>query len=408
MPSRINDGDLTMISIDKNILMDYENEDVFQMGIDYIDELSESNFFFDRLKVYLHENKSYLGFNDNEEDKETVFDFVKSCFEASGIKGDKKSEPFSYNPSVIKKWIDGSLPSPKSRVEIFRFCLCLKMNTVHANEFILKGCLTKPFNFKSISESVYYFCMNNKKSYADVLRIINEIENTSISENPFPENDTLAIRDFMCDITDEKKLINYLAYNRAGFEKQNQTAISLLKELVERSVIFAEWERTVFEHDNSNIAKIESKKDIASILNIILGYEARANDHGKEVYKKKIADSNFPKLIKENFPQPQQIQTLLKSGSGSSELVRKALILFTFYNMFAELKQQGIENSDSKFYNEFADEIDSMLAQCGYIQMYWRHPYDWMFGFCAASIDPLITLREIISICYTDIDEFYI
>ena len=74
--------------------------------------------------------------------------------------------------------------------------------------------------------------------------------------------------------------------------------------------------------------------------------------------------------------------------------------------MFAELKMKNKDYENGHFY-DFADEVDQTLLKCGYIQMYWRHPYDWMFGFCASSDDPLGSLREIISDCYTDIDEFY-
>ena len=75
--------------------------------------------------------------------------------------------------------------------------------------------------------------------------------------------------------------------------------------------------------------------------------------------------------------------------------------------MFSELKKNKLDYSDGKYFNGFADEVDTILAQCGYIQMYWRHPYDWMFGFCASTDEPLDALREIISICYTDVDDFY-
>lgn len=403
---KFNDGDLTVIAIDKNYEIDYKSEEVFKDGLNYIDELSKSNFFFDRLKSYILTNKEYLLFNGDLNNQNDIFKFVKYCYADAGVKGDKKNGAFSYNPGVIEKWIKGNIPSPRSREEIFRFCLCIKMNEEQVTEFILKGCLTKPFNFKNISESVYYFCFNNGKSYKDYVRIMEKIESSEYKENQFPENDTVKIGESIHNIQDEEKLIDYLTFNKAGFSKQNQTALSLLTELVENSVDFAEWERGLLPSDYG-ISEIKSKQDIAAILNIILGFEARANEKGKDVYKKKIADSNFPKLIKENFPQPQQIQNLLKSGVGSPEMIRKTIILFTFYNMFSELKKNKLDYSDGKYFNGFADEVDTILAQCGYIQMYWRHPYDWMFGFCASTDEPLDALREIISICYTDVDDFY-
>ena len=55
-------------------------------------------------------------------------------------------------------------------------------------------------------------------------------------------------------------------------------------------------------------------------------------------------------------------------------------------------------------FDEFVDETNELLARCGYVQLYWRNPYDWMFGYCANAIDsdedPLDQFRMLIEELY--------
>ena len=203
----------------------------------------------------------------------------------------------------------------------------------------------------------------------------------------------------------EKRLNNA---NHQGFANQNQTALNTLKELIKKSVDLAEWERKE-EKDflgDTGTHVIESEEDVPAILSVILGYEARAKIDGVEVYKKKISESNFPDLVKNNFPQPQQLQDILNGKKTSSEAIRKAIILFTFYNIFAKLKKEKKTDMAVGF-DTYSDTIDEILYKCGYVQMYWKHPYDWMFGYCAGAPDPLSELRALIEAFYLDLEDMY-
>ena len=46
------------------------------------------------------------------------------------------------------------------------------------------------------------------------------------------------------------------------------------------------------------------------------------------------------------------------------------------------------------------EELQTVLAECGYVQLYWRNPFDWMIGYCAMSLNPLDTLRDLIEEYY--------
>ena len=111
-------------------------------------------------------------------------------------------------------------------------------------------------------------------------------------------------------------------------------------------------------------------------------------------------------MVKNNFPQPQQLQDILNGKNTSTEAIRKAIILFTFYNIFSKLKQDKNTNLVNGF-DTYSDTIDEILYKSGYVQMYWKHPYDWMFGYCAGATEPLDELRALIDAFYLDLEEIY-
>lgn len=42
----------------------------------------------------------------------------------------------------------------------------------------------------------------------------------------------------------------------------------------------------------------------------------------------------------------------------------------------------------------FEAEVNGMLVRCGYGELYYRNPYDCLFGYCAAGDDPLGRLQD--------------
>ena len=88
-------------------------------------------------------------------------------------------------------------------------------------------------------------------------------------------------------------------------------------------------------------------------------------------------------------------------GSGSSCVVyRKTLILLSFYNFYADLYcAEDLWHSEDpvdvrEHLQEFRDELDLQLDDCGYAQVYPRNPFDWFILNCAADPDPLRRFRD--------------
>ena len=194
----------------------------------------------------------------------------------------------------------------------------------------------------------------------------------------------------------ENDFLNYIRKNRSGFSIQNQTSLEEITDLIEYC---------------KGLATEEDGKDVDSIdrlLEVIFGFNARKTKKGEDgrekVLKKSIKFSDFPEAIKTNFPQRQQFLNILK-GKASFDVIRRALIMLKFYSFFAELQTSDAEDIEYTYlFDEFVDETNELLARCGYVQLYWRNPYDWMFGYCANAIDsdedPLDQFRMLIEELY--------
>ena len=371
----------TMIALDEFLDYDFENE--ILPGVEYIKSLDELSLFTDGIKKRIVQ----LGYEADLEDKNKIVRFILNLCEDAGVK---------LNRPTVKNWfVSGNADSSeKGRKNIYKLCFALKMNTEQTIDFFLKCYLERPFNYKDIHEAVAFFCLNTGRSYSDLLRIVEQIEKIDYYDNPDAEDVTENIGRDIQKIADEKEFIDYIVENRSGFTKFNKTATENIDKLLKKCNKLAEKHRIKFFE-----AEITREiKTVDDLLHVIYGYAARGTTDRQNVYAKSIAASDFPVAIKRNFPHRQQFEQIFK-GTASYDVLRKALIMLGFFRFFADVDLDGIESGE--YFDEFAAEIDSLLNESGYVQMYWRNPFDWMMGYCACSLNPLEELRLLI-------DEFYL
>ena len=112
-------------------------------------------------------------------------------------------------------------------------------------------------------------------------------------------------------------------------------------------------------------------------------------------------------MIKHNWPQSKQFSDIL-NRKAKYDAIRRALIILTFYDFMANalIHKEELHIKDNhiweyNLFDEFVNEMNGVLDQCGYAQLYWRNPFDWIIGYCAKSLNPLGTLRDLI-------DEYYL
>lgn len=385
--ARYAEGEATQFAYGE--IFHYNFEEVSLPGKDYFDTLDEYSLFTEAVR----NRATALGY---KEETDLVSFLLQLCKEVGVV----------LSRQTLSNWLLNGSPanSESGRENIYKLCFALKMNAVQTGEFFLKAYLERPFNYKNLHEAVYFFCMNNDLGYTEALRLIEQAEAMPIIEKPDVQEITEEIGRTLQTFRSEEVLLRYLQENRSGFAVQNQTATKRIADLITSCCNLAEKEFAILNQLEDKPKSITNEDEL---LAVIYGYHARETSGyweknrknvPKPVYAKSISESRFPRLVRCNFPQRQQLENI-KKHKASYDAIRKSLILLSFYHFFADARIKGIQSAD--LFDEFVDEMNTTLAQCGYVQLYWRNPFDWMFGHCAEKEEPLDVLRDFI-------DEYYL
>lgn len=383
---------------------------------DYIVSLNCVTVFRDEIK----KNIAAIGFTGDMNSTFDIINFVCDCCERTFPQefddANDKSRTVKFNRKTLSRWLgndDVPISNIPSREIMYKLCFALKMDEIASRDFFYKGCLERPFNYKDIRESVYYFCLKHHKSYEQAINILKEIEDTSIEDNADADSITSVIASKIQSIQTESELIKYLTENRSGFNQHNNTAYKWIDERLPECMTLATEELkylTAIDSGESDEEKAENIDNVDKLLSMIYGYDARSTYHKEKVFKHTIsnkAESKFPRLIRENFPQREQFQNI-KDRTASASVVRKALIILQFYEFFTEVFLSDTSNPfpmGSDLVDEFVGEMNTTLQDCGYVQLYWRNPFDWMIGHCVQEVaegtNPVDRLRDIIINLYS-------
>lgn len=336
-----------------------------------------------------------LGFNGDIDSVDCKMDFLRKQFQKN------KVEP-RVNDVTLKNWMTKAAPTSNDngRENVFKLCFALEMNAEETAEFFLKAFLNRPYNYKKTNEAVYYFCLRNGINYVDAVRIITAIQNIPQSQTVEKEVNTERIGYEISNITDEEELIKYLAENRYSDEEQHYTSVEKIKSMLDNCFELAQKE-TQFTRGTPVIVK-----SVDALLDVIYDYDA---DSMRKNEKKTIQDSRFPKCVKANWIDRQAFHNIEKHLTRTEDVYRKALVLLKFYSYYADAyckarsKMTEDEIDFCGYADDFEAELETMLAECGYIQLYKRNPFDWLILYCAAFPNPLSTFRDIISKYFLDV-----
>lgn len=346
---------------------DWESEDCCP-GIDYIREMDESAIFLDRLLRRMEA----VGYQGYLEDEKSARSFLEGCCKTAGV-------PLGSN--TIKNWLKTGKVSQSEdvRKNYYMLCFALNMTVEETEDFFLHGILQKPFNFKDLYETVCYFCLKNRLPYSNVDRIISKINSLSLkaSDNTIDETMNIAAEIRACRTEDA--LIGYWQDFSLAFGLSKHTAYHEVEELIGKC------------YDIALQNEVIKSRKANQLLGAIYGQDFRKTKNREVISKWSTKDLKIPDSIKRNFIQGVQLSAIEKRKA-SDEVLRKAIILFGFYYFYAN--QNPFEADDG--FDGFKYEMNRRLERCGYVELYWRNPHDWLFGFCAQSLDPIDTFQSII------------
>jgi hypothetical protein len=230
------------------------------------------------------------------------------------------------------------------------------MDANETEEFFLKKYFCRPFNYKDYMEAVYFFCLNNHRSYSEALELIKKVENLPTVEVDM-NAETRSIGYAMKEFTEEEDFLDYMENHRYSTEKRYRTAHLEVIKLLEKC------------------KELANVKKNAALLRIIYGYD-------ESLYKKGISKSKYlPRMMTINLPSKMKFSEITsKEKHVSHDTYRKALMILKFYHFYTShgnyCEKAGLPAKFQEQSREFEIQMDMLLDKCGYVQTYVLNPFD--------------------------------
>ena len=414
-------GDQTAILFDKILDSDYNK----LLDEQQMQELSELY----RFEKGVIDRICYLGYKGSVNDIESIVEFVmQKC----------KEHKVDLSRQTVKNWFDDINPkvledkkngpptdSEQSRPNVYKLCFALEMTEEETEKFFLKNYMCMPFNYKNTLEVVFYFCFHTHRSYETAVELLKKVKVDELEDNTASckkLGETRALGIVLSDILTEEDFINYVKAHKYNKKAQYYTATRMI--LGERDAkgdlvcskdgvfidegLLSKCKKIAAEENKLRgfTANIETIRGIDPLLNVIYGYDKRALDLDKKPGLSK--KSAFPKLIKKNFPHRLHFSQIEKK-TATADIYKKVLTILCFYEFYGKLTNKELNNGKEESINlchqadSFEIYLDEMLEQCGFVQIYYQNPFDWLIMYCASTPNPLKTFRALIKKYYLDV-----
>ena len=348
------------------------NEDYTEL-IDVLNSDDSFRSFGDGLIVFLQKRKPEL----------TADSAIKYIDELCSKTGVSVGDIASTN--TLKSWFKGG-PRPKkgedSRRSMFALAFALESTPAEVAELFHKVYLDRAFDYRNANEIIYYFCLNNKKSWADATRLI-DVVNSLNSERTDHTVYTSQIKSDVDSFTDENELLLYLKSHAHNLEKSNVSAKKNLTELIEEAKKIVKEEAEQPEY--AETFRGSDRDSLNFTYEVITSLSVSGDNGTKTLFK----NARLPKEIKNRFPEAA---TLSKKEPTYEEL-RKLIVLLFSYTYWYKVQWTGIDAD----IDDYIAQINVYLIDSGFSPMYYGNPFDWMFLYCALSERPLDVFRGLLS-----------
>lgn len=298
---------------------------------------------------------------------------------------DKKRIPF--DKVTIGNWLkkNEQLTRQISKRKVMHsLCFALGLNERESEEFITKVFFERPFNFRNAYETICYYCLKDGLSWNDAVECSVWFEKQSgLASDDYGE--TRIIREEIAGTSSLDELKEYLKTYSDRFSGNQKTARSTAESLLIKAYGYT---------NNTTPAKKLTVFDVNTnaIIKDMFDFDTTTVTKGQS-FKKNAAFVNY---VKAYFPSNETISKFRNGEKISDDLLRKMIILLHFYCYSKEC-------GDDADYDEYTDDIGSILYSSGFGILYPRNPYDWIFLHCMASGEPLKELQSIYKELYVDI-----
>lgn len=354
------------------------------------DEFDDYNEDYSTLIEKLNSENSFRTFGDGllfflqkrqpELNAETAIKYIEKICEETNV---SKSDIASAN--TLKSWFKGG-PRPKkgedSRMSMFALAFALRLTPNETAELFHKVYLDRAFDYRNANEIIYYFCLNNQKTWQDANRLI-QMAHYNSADIVDATVYTSQIKADIEAIADDSALLSYIDIHGHNLAKKSVSAKQIAQKLLEQAKATAQKEAELPEY-----AERFSGRDRDS-LNFTYEVITDLSVSGDKGTKTLFKNSRLPKEIKSRFPESV---TLSKKDPSYEELRKLIILLFSYTYWFRMQAENRIIDLD-----DYIEEINVHLDESGFSLMYYGNPYDWMFLYCALSDRPLDTFRGLLA-----------
>ena len=287
--------------------------------------------------------------------------------------------------NTLKSWFKGG-PRPKkgedSRKSLFALAFVFEITPNETAELFHKVYLDRAFDYRNADEIIYYFCLNNKKSWADAKRIISLSQGTS-GDNNDQTIFTSQLKSDIQSLNDEDELLSYISRHGHNLEKANVSAKKNLQDLISNAKAIAKTESESTEYDD--IFKGSDKDSLNFLYEIITSLSVTGKKGTKTLFK----NARLPKEIRSRFPEAV---TFSKKEPTYEELRKLIILLFSYVYWYKTQKSDTTPMID-----DYISEVNVYLTDSGLSPIYYGNPYDWLFLYCSLADRPLDTFRGILA-----------
>jgi hypothetical protein len=352
--------------------LDDYNEDYTEL-IDVLNSKDSFRSFGEGVLCFLRKNNPKLT-------DETASKYISQLCERNSV---ETSDIGSRNK--FKDWFFGDKRPKKcedSRKAIFALAFALELNPSETAELFHKVYLDRAFDYRNANEIIYYFCLNNKKSWADAKRLI-ELENDFNSERTDHTVYTSQMKADVDSFTNENELLLYLKNHAHNLEKRNVSAKINLSKLIELAKKTANEEAKQLEY--AEIFRGSDRDSLNFTYEVITSLSVSGDKGTKTLFK----NARLPKEIKNRFPEAV---TLSKKEPTYEEL-RKLIIMLFSYTYWYKVQWTSVDAD----IDDYIAQINVYLIDSGFSPMYYGNPFDWMFLYCALNERPLDIFRGLLA-----------
>ncbi len=287
----------------------------------------------------------------------------------------------------------------------FRIAFALNLSIEETNEFFRVVMLDRSFDCHTVKEAIYYYCFFHGKNYQVAEKLISRVPKPDKIRVP-DVSDILYTRNiiiFLQTCSNEESLIGYFHENLAQFGYNQVKAKEFIRHLWKHISVqngLAAKEREFFLVDAKPISQ-DGSDSTWNIFLQILGldlFDVRDIETDRTI-KPILENQTFMhQFASDNFPNRQSIEKILRGESTQHDLIRKTLIMLSFYHFWINtaLSHNGQKTYEARKndHERCIMELDQYLLDAGFPEMYAGNPFDWIFLWAAGRESPMQAFRS--------------